>query len=185
VFISSLFDHRYDAEQKMLKQQLLASIKTEAEQVSEQALYSDWLERDGAKLDTETKKDLQPLKRFWTDPNLNETDRFLRDYLTKQLWRGDDAPPPGMITLDPSKPKDKKKKSKPSAPKEEVNADVDKESPSAGEGEPALATVSDTEDEEELERQEDYERAFNFRFEEDNAATVCSESCHANNQFNH
>lgn len=36
------------------------------------------------------REEMEPLKRFWTDPNLSEGDKFLRDYITKQMWKGDD-----------------------------------------------------------------------------------------------
>ena len=64
--------------------------KSAAEQEQENEDFRLWLAGQGeSKLAPEMKKDLEPLQRFWTDPNLSEDDRFLRDYITRQLWRED------------------------------------------------------------------------------------------------
>ncbi len=61
--------------------------KTQDEQEREAAEYKSWL-AGAAKLPGNAPvAELEPLQRFWTDPNLSEEDKFLRDYITKELWR--------------------------------------------------------------------------------------------------
>ena len=62
--------------------------KSTAEVARDEADYSAWLaSSEGAALATQDKEQLEPLRRFWSDPKLSEDDKFLRDYLTKHLWR--------------------------------------------------------------------------------------------------
>ena len=143
--------HRYDQEQKELKKKFLQSLdgldgddeaetegglltvreKTAEEIAEEEAKYEKWLQGEGKAFDTSTETDLEPLRRFWTDPNLSENDRFLRDYVTKQLWK----PRESSFVPEPK-------------------------------------AVSDSEDEEHVEEAEEFERKFNFRFEEENSSDV-------------
>lgn len=85
----------------------------------------------------EGNKDLDSLRSFWADPCLEEGEQFLRDYILGQGHRDD-----SNITVPTYE--------------EVVGSD--------GEGE--TEEGSDSEDEEALEEQEDFERKFNFRFEE-------------------
>ncbi len=142
--------HSYDQEQKELKKQFLKSIngldedqtdaeggllsfkqKTAEEIAAEEAQYEKWLQGEGKAFDNKTKEDLEPLRRFWTDPNLNENDRFLRDYVTKQLWKAKDG-----STI------------------------------------PEAKAISDSEDEQLVDEAEEFERKFNFRFEEAESSEV-------------
>ena len=96
----------YNQEQQELRQQLLRSLhgaaegaeddtgglvlrqKSAAERQAEDDDFMDWMRGEGrALLATDEKADLQPLQRFWTDSNLSESDRFLRDYITNRRWR--------------------------------------------------------------------------------------------------
>lgn len=97
---------RYDEEQKQLRKAFLRSLedagsgeeeedetvlkvkaKTKEEEEEEALAYDAWLSGQGSKLDTQTREQIEPLRRFWTDPNLSSNDLFLRDYITKQLWK--------------------------------------------------------------------------------------------------
>eukprot|EP00051_Salpingoeca_urceolata_P019605 m.288116 g.288116 ORF g.288116 m.288116 type:complete len:762 (-) comp19449_c0_seq3:1567-3852(-) len=113
--------------------------KSQHEQDQEDDDYVRWLQGDGAALvaDPETAQDLEPLKRFWTDPNLDEGDRFLRDYITRQMWKDEPAGPVTVARLGVR------------------SADVD-----------------DDEDVQAVEEMEEYERAYNFRFEEADGTTI-------------
>jgi hypothetical protein len=51
--------------------------------------HTSFLQDEGTLNPTEAEQ-LEPLRRFWTDPKLNETDSFLRDYITQRKWKSDD-----------------------------------------------------------------------------------------------
>ena len=108
---------RYDEEQRQLRQSFLKSFedgsedegeggllvvrqKNDDEAADEEAKYERWLQGQ-AKLDASTASQLEPLREFWTNPNLNENDKFLRDYITKQLWKPRDASN-YKVPLDPA-----------------------------------------------------------------------------------
>ena len=61
--------------------------RTAEELAAEEEKYQLWLQGEGKSFSGNEKTELEPLRRFWTDPNLSENDRFLRDYITKQLWK--------------------------------------------------------------------------------------------------
>lgn len=107
----------YDEEQRQLRQSFLKSFedgsedegeggllvvrqKNDDEAADEEAKYERWLQGQ-AKLDASTASQLEPLREFWTNPNLNENDKFLRDYITKQLWKPRDASN-YKVPLDPA-----------------------------------------------------------------------------------
>lgn len=113
---------------------LTKRLKTKKEQEEEEEEYIAWLK--GQK-DIEGKEDLKEmsyLKAYWTDPSLDEGEKFLRDYILNKEYV-------------------------------ESESDEDEECPPALEEAPH---VSDSEDEGELflKKQEDFERKYNFRFEE-------------------
>ena len=145
----------FNAEQRQLRKGLVAALhaaadgdgdegedlfsskeKSAAEVEADEADYAAWLGDEGALGDEEAAQELEPLRRFWTDPKLSEADRFLRDYITQKRWRGDAAPAPRA---------------------------------------PQPVVADDEEDAEEVERQDEYERRYNFRFEEgDEAGAVAA-----------
>lgn len=156
----------FDAEQRKLRQSLVKSLhgaaeadegsaedgeaddffrvrgKTSEEQEAEDADYAKWLRDEGA-LDQEEAQELEPLRRFWTDPNLSEADRFLRDYITNRKWRSDEPSARAVPRYD------------------EV----------IGTGGPAQAIDLD-EDEEHVEQMEEFEQGYNFRFQEEGATEI-------------
>ncbi|XP_034246974.1 protein KRI1 homolog [Thrips palmi] len=77
--------------------------KTKAEQKKEEEDYIEWLKGNKASLpDKETEESLKGLKNIWNDPNLDEGEKFLRDYvLNKRYLEADDEPvDDGNVTDD-------------------------------------------------------------------------------------
>lgn len=60
---------------------LKSRVKTAEERLAEEEDYAGWLENEEKLNNKGKKEELQPLRRFWTDSNLSETDQFLRDYI--------------------------------------------------------------------------------------------------------
>uniref|UniRef100_A0A8C9XIV3 Protein KRI1 homolog n=1 Tax=Sander lucioperca TaxID=283035 RepID=A0A8C9XIV3_SANLU len=105
----------------------------------EEADYVDWLKGQADLEGPEEVKDMKYLRDYWNDPELDERERFLRDYVLNKgyLDEGDDERIPTY--------------------EEVVQDDVDD---------------SEEEGETFLERQADFERSYNFRFEEPDAQRV-------------
>lgn len=122
--------------------------KTEGEQEAEEEDFRKFLLAEEEREKSKAVDEMQTLRRYWTDPSLDESERFLRDYLLNKGW------------VD----KDQTRRAPPSY--EEVTKDDD------------VSSTNDAsdDDEEELERQDDYERQHNFRFEEAGANTVMTYS---------
>lgn len=58
--------------------------KSKAEQEKEEGEYAEWLAGridDESLKDEEAKKSLAPLKKYWNNPTLSSSDKFLRDYI--------------------------------------------------------------------------------------------------------
>ncbi|XP_053320810.1 protein KRI1 homolog [Spea bombifrons] len=113
---------------------LTKRLKSKKEQEQEEEEYLAWLKGQKDLEDKEDVKELNYLKDYWSNPALDEGEKFLRDYILN---------------------------------KEYIEEDSDEEDECA----PALEEaphVSDSEDEGELflKKQEDFERKYNFRFEE-------------------
>lgn len=52
--------------------------------------YRDWLKGEKAKLkDKSLRNDCGHLQKAWTDPNLDENEKFLRDFLLNKGWTDD------------------------------------------------------------------------------------------------
>ncbi|XP_053907848.1 protein KRI1 homolog [Cuculus canorus] len=107
--------------------------RTPKEKEEEEEDYVRWLKGQGGPPPPEPLQDLAPLRQFWSDPDLDPGERFLRDYILERGYRHDDSDEGG----DQGAPPD-----------------------SSDEGELFLA------------RQEDFERRYNFRFEEPGAEQV-------------
>eukprot|EP00039_Didymoeca_costata_P024655 m.11021 g.11021 ORF g.11021 m.11021 type:complete len:731 (-) comp4363_c0_seq1:187-2379(-) len=117
--------------------------KSQTDLKAEEEDYEKWLEKEEALTDKRTRKELEPLRRFWTSDKLSDEDKFLRDFITKRRWRESEYLPTYDAITGGGKPEQQK--------------DVDL-----------------TDDEEEVEKQEEFERKFNFRFEESDGAEIKS-----------
>ncbi|PWA15577.1 hypothetical protein CCH79_00014719 [Gambusia affinis] len=120
---------------------LTRRMKTQEEKDKEEADYVDWL-KGQAELDgPEEVKDMKYLREYWNDPQLDDKERFLRDYVLNKGYLDEEEDHDQRIpTYD-----------------ELVQEDVDD---------------SEEEGESFLERQEDFERSYNFRFEEPGALQI-------------
>ncbi|XP_072224767.1 protein KRI1 homolog [Leuresthes tenuis] len=120
---------------------LTRRMKTQEERDKEEADYLEWLKGQDEGEGLEEVKDLKYLRDYWNDPELDEKERFLRDYMLNKGY------------LDEEEDNDERVPTY-----DEVVQDE----------------VEDSEEEGEtfLERQEDFERSYNFRFEEPNAQQI-------------
>ncbi|KAK9407768.1 protein KRI1 like [Crotalus adamanteus] len=119
-------------------------VKSKEEKEHEEADYISWL-KGQKKLETENElQDLIPLKIYWNDPKLDEGEQFLRDYILNQCYK-------------------------------EGGSEEEQEQEHQKKGPPGIQlAVSDSSDEGEffLKKQADFERKYNFRFEEPEAQHV-------------
>nr|KAG5714082.1 hypothetical protein BaRGS_020410 [Batillaria attramentaria] len=116
---------------------LKARQKSKAEKAKEEEEYLQWLkgEKEELETDEQVKEELAPLKDYWSQPDLSEGEKYLRDFMLNRAYRNQDS--------------------------------SDEEYPSYDK------LISDVrEDEETLEHQEEFERKYNFRFEEPNAHVI-------------
>ncbi|XP_051796865.1 protein KRI1 homolog [Acanthochromis polyacanthus] len=121
-------------------QLLTRRIKTQEEKDKEEADYVDWLKGQAELEGPEEVKDMKYLKDYWNDPELDEKECFLRDYVLNKGYLDEDEDDERIPTYD-----------------EVVQDDVED---------------SEEEGESFLERQEDFERSYNFRFEEPDSQQV-------------
>uniref|UniRef100_A0AAY4BPL0 Protein KRI1 homolog n=1 Tax=Denticeps clupeoides TaxID=299321 RepID=A0AAY4BPL0_9TELE len=113
-------------------------VKTQKEKDEEEADYVEWL-KGQAELDAKDDvQDMKYLKEYWSDPQLDEKERFLRNYILNKGYLEEDEEE-RIPTYD------------------EVVEEVDD---------------SDEEGESFLQKQEDFERQYNFRFEEPGSQRV-------------
>ncbi|KAM8844989.1 protein KRI1 homolog [Spinachia spinachia] len=120
---------------------LTRRVKTQEEKDNEEADYVEWLKGQTNVDGLEEVKDMKFLRDYWNDPELDEKERFLRDYVLNKGYIDEGAVDSKRIpTYD----------------------------------EVVLDDVEDSEEEGEtfLERQEDFERNYNFRFEEPDAQKI-------------
>ncbi|XP_020511658.2 protein KRI1 homolog [Labrus bergylta] len=121
-------------------QLLIRRIKTQDEKDKEESDYVDWLKGQAEVEGPEEVKDMKYLRDYWNDPELDEKERFLRDYVLNKGYLEEDHEEERIPTYD-----------------EVVQDDVED---------------SEEEGETFLERQDDFERSYNFRFEEPDAQEV-------------
>ncbi|XP_058510304.1 protein KRI1 homolog [Solea solea] len=119
---------------------LTRRIKTQEEKDNEEADYVDWLKGQTELEGPEEVKDMQCLKDYWNDPQLDEKECFLRDYVLNKGYKDGDGEDERIPTYD-----------------EVVQDDVED---------------SEEEGENFLERQENFEKSYNFRFEEPDAQRI-------------
>ncbi|KAK7940238.1 hypothetical protein WMY93_003564 [Mugilogobius chulae] len=119
---------------------LTRRIKTQEEKDKEEADYMEWLKGQAELEDQEEVTDMKFLRDYWNDPELDEKERFLRDYVLNKGYREEDEDEDRIPTYD-----------------ELVQDDVED---------------SEEEGESFLERQEDFERSYNFRFEEPDSQEI-------------
>ncbi|KAM4531936.1 protein KRI1 homolog [Odontesthes bonariensis] len=140
-FIEDSGDEEEGGEAGVVSELLTRRIKTQEERDKEEADYLEWLKGQGEVEGLEEVKDLKYLRDYWNDPELDEKERFLRDYMLNKGYLDEEEDNDERIpTYD------------------EVVQDE----------------VEDSEEEGEtfLERQEDFERSYNFRFEEPDAQKI-------------
>ncbi|XP_034534906.1 protein KRI1 homolog [Notolabrus celidotus] len=121
-------------------QLLTRRIKTQEEKDKEEADFVDWLKGQAELEGPEEVKDMKYLRDYWNDPELDQKERFLRDYVLNKGYLEEDEEDERIPTYD-----------------EVVQDDVED---------------SEEDGETFLERQENFERSYNFRFEEPDAQEV-------------
>uniref|UniRef100_A0A671YMA7 Protein KRI1 homolog n=1 Tax=Sparus aurata TaxID=8175 RepID=A0A671YMA7_SPAAU len=116
-------------------QLLTRRIKTQEEKDKEEADFVEWLKGQAELEGPEEVKDMKYLRDYWNDPQLDEKERFLRDYFLNKGYLEEDDDDERYVVQD---------------------------------------DVEDSEEDGEtfLERQDDFERRYNFRFEEPDAQEI-------------
>nr|CAG4649324.1 EOG090X05XL [Scapholeberis mucronata] len=62
--------------------------KSDAQREKEEEEYREWLKGRKNKLDSEeTVKELEPLKQYWSDPKLDENEKFLKDFFLNKRYK--------------------------------------------------------------------------------------------------
>eukprot|EP01137_Pigoraptor_chileana_P001868 Opistho-2@40035 len=65
--------------------------KTDEEKTKEEEDYRKWLRGEGAAKDKALVSEMESLRRYWTDPNLDKNEKFLRDYVLNKGWADADS----------------------------------------------------------------------------------------------
>ncbi|XP_016362177.1 protein KRI1 homolog isoform X2 [Sinocyclocheilus anshuiensis] len=120
-------------------QLLTRRTKTQEEKDKEEADYVEWLKGQAELEGEEEVKDMKYLRDYWNNPELDEKESFLRDYMLKKGYLEEDEED-RIPTYN-----------------EMMQDDVDD---------------SEEEGESFLHKQEDFERHYNFRFEEPDAGKI-------------
>ncbi|XP_053996635.1 protein KRI1 homolog [Hylaeus anthracinus] len=60
--------------------------KSESEKQKEEADYKEWLKGQESNIDETEQETLKPLRDFWSNPNLDSNEKFLRDYVLNNKY---------------------------------------------------------------------------------------------------
>ncbi|XP_043788201.1 protein KRI1 homolog [Apis laboriosa] len=115
---------------------LKPKIKSENEKEKEEADYKEWLKGQKININENEQEVLKPLRDFWTNPNLDANEKFLRDYVLNNKYLDKNYTGPDDISNE-------------------------HESYAIHDSDENLS-----EDERNIEKQEQFEHKYNFRFEE-------------------
>ncbi|XP_046617200.1 protein KRI1 homolog [Neodiprion virginianus] len=64
--------------------------KSAEDEKKEEEAYKEWLKGQHTEIDGVDKKELKPLRDFWTDPKLDQNEKFLRDYILNKKFLDQD-----------------------------------------------------------------------------------------------
>ncbi|EDO45163.1 predicted protein [Nematostella vectensis] len=179
----------YDEEQKALKDSFKLAVndeeeddngnflkvrqKSEDEKKQEEVDYKEWLKGEKKRIDAQAAKEMDGLQRYWNDPNLDKDELFLRDYILdrKYIDKEDDS----NVHLQYLKNLAFFR-----IPTYEEIVNEEDEVSTCKERDvnyfhlPQIVVFDffSLKDENEVEKQEEFERKYNFRFEEPDAAFI-------------
>jgi len=66
---------------------LIVRQKTSQQQEKEENEYKEWLKGKKENVDDDIKSHLKPLKDFWSDPKLDENEKFLKDFILNERYK--------------------------------------------------------------------------------------------------
>ncbi|XP_076656036.1 protein KRI1 homolog [Halictus rubicundus] len=70
--------------------------KSEKEKEKEEADYKEWLKGQESNINEEEQETLKPLRDFWTNPDLDVNEKFLRDYVLNNKYSDNDYVGPDL-----------------------------------------------------------------------------------------
>ncbi|XP_014212934.1 protein KRI1 homolog [Copidosoma floridanum] len=85
-FKNALKDEEGEEDDDFLK----PKTKSETEQHKEEEAYKEWLKGQSREINEEEQKELKSLRDFWSDPNLDKDEKFLRDYILEKKFLDND-----------------------------------------------------------------------------------------------